>query len=267
VLLVVIFTRREMQASPAAALPSEATVDLTKEAPAAPAGQPTWPHEARSWFEEMREQSRRRRQHSLPVRITMLATLIVTLTVLGLVDAFSGIQLQVYFWASLGVVGLGLLVGMILRRTPGSMATLLIPIAAGLVAFAGSHASLHDGVGERQWTPTTTSIPSQYRLAFGQGTLDLRSLAPLTGPRTVEVTMAAGQVRVIVPSDLNATIEANIHIGQIEVDGRGVIETDRHRHWGGFERQQVIGPPSGAKGAPLTVKIHLADGNISIEHP
>ncbi len=229
VLLVVIFTRRELQATRTASpptppsdapgdAPGDAPVDLTKGGPEDAAGQPTWVRDARSWFDDAREASRRRRRRSLPIRIAMLVTLAVTLTVLGIIDGVNGIELQVYFWTVLGILGVGLLVGLVSRRTPLSMAPLLIPTVAGVIAFAGSHASLHDGVGQREWKPTT--VPSsEYQLAFGQGILDLRSLPPQTGPRTIDVTMAAGQVQIIAPKAMNLTVLANIHIGVLHVDG------------------------------------------------
>ena len=127
----------------------------------------------------------------MPVRVAMLVTLIVTLTVLGIADAVSGIQLQAYFWTTLGIVGVGLLVGMVLRRTPWGMTPLLIPAIAGVVAFAGSHASLHDGTGQRVWTATDTPA-SSYGLAFGQGTLDLTQLPIHHTEQHIDITMAAG---------------------------------------------------------------------------
>src|SRR3954451_1730433 len=136
VLLVVFFTRREMQATttptptptsgPVPGARAAGTVDLTKPAAVRADGQPTWVGDSRSWFDEARAASRRRRSRSLPIRIAMIVTLAVTLTVLGIIDAASGIELQVYFWTVLGIVGLGLLVGLVTRRTPLSMTPLLL---------------------------------------------------------------------------------------------------------------------------------------------
>jgi phage shock protein PspC (stress-responsive transcriptional regulator) len=261
VLLVVFYGRRELQASRTEAPPisAEPAVDLTKDGQAATAAQPTWPRDARSWFDEAREASRRRRRRALPIRIAILVTLVVTLTVLGIVDAFSGIQLQVYFWTSLGIVGVGLLAGLVSRRTPISMATLLIPSVAGAIAFAGSHASLHDGVGQREWKPTAAPA-SEYRLAFGQGILDLRSMPAQSAARTIHVTMGAGQLKIIAPKTLNVTVVANVHIGVLEVDG-----DDGNRH-DGFGISRTVSPPATATGTPITIDVHLADGNLTVDH-
>ena len=269
ILLVVFFTRREMQPAPpqpdasapaASATTSEQTVTLTKE-PAAEQGEPTWSSNARAWYDEAKAASRARRRRAMPLRIAILSTLFVTITVLALVDAFSGIQFQVYFWVTLGIVGVGLLTGLVLRRFPASMIPLLVPAIVGAVAFAGSHASLHDGVGQREWKPTVAPA-SDYRLAFGQGILDLTSLPQLSAPTTIHITMAAGQVKIIAPPKLNLTVLANVHIGQIETDGQQVAFTRD----GGIGLSRVLSPETGAMGTPITVDVHLADGNISLEH-
>jgi phage shock protein PspC (stress-responsive transcriptional regulator)/FtsH-binding integral membrane protein len=258
ILLIVFYGRREMQAAPPA--PSDAPVDLTKDAPPDEStGQPSWPREARSWFDDARDASRARRRRAMPVRVAMLVTLVVTLTVLGIVDAVTGIQLQVYFWTVLGILVAGLLVGLVTRRTPLSMIPLLIPSIAGVIAFAGSHASLHDGVGQREWKPTGAPA-SEYRLAFGQGILDLRHITTPATPQTIDVTMGAGQVHIIAPKTLNLTVLANIHIGELEIDGN---QEDAH---GGVGLTRTVDPPRNATGTPITVNVHLADGQIAVEH-
>ena len=178
--------------------------------------------------------------------------------VLALVDAASGIAIPVYFWTALGIVVLGLLVGVVLRRTPWSIATLLVPALAGTIAFGGSSARLHDGVGDRQWRPTA-SLASTYRLGLGQGVLDLRKLPTPTSATTTEVYLGAGQVRVLAPSSLNLTVEVQIHVGALTVDGD---DEDTH---GGYNFNRTIDPPAGATGAPITVEVHLTDGHVDIE--
>jgi predicted membrane protein len=128
----------------------------------------------------------------------------------------------------------------------------------GLMAFGRTSASLRDGVGERTWNPTGT-LATSYRLAFGTGTLDLRDLRAQDGPRTVHITMAAGQVRVLAPRAMNLTVSANVHAGNVAVDTRVLRNGD-----GGFEYNRIVRPPSGATGQPIRVVIRLADGNIDV---
>ncbi|MGH8961551.1 MAG: PspC domain-containing protein [Jatrophihabitantaceae bacterium] len=272
ILLVVVFGRHGYVSRSRDDVPGAApTVSLNKDGEAAPSdpNAPYWVGSTRAWLAEAKQASRERRRRAFPVRIAVLGALVATLTALGITDAVTGIHLPVYFWVTGGIVAVGLLIGMALRRTPWSMAPLLIPAVAGMIAFGNSHASLHDGVGQTDWTPTAVSqLKSDYALAFGKGTLDLRSIGPVTAARDVDITMAAGQVRILLPSTLNATVHANVRIGEITVDGDNVADT----HGGGFHRthgydiDHTVLPPTGSTGAPVTITVHLADGNIDVEH-
>jgi phage shock protein PspC (stress-responsive transcriptional regulator) len=274
IILVVVFGRRG--ASPATPSPATAApatrVDLTKapaDAQRAVSAQPPWLGSARAWLDEARQASRERRHRAFPVKMAILGVLVATLIVLGVADAIGGIVLPAYFWATGGIVAVGLLVGIALGRTPWSLTPLLIPAIAGLIAFANTGASLHDGVGEREWAPTNAAqLHSSYRLAFGDTTLDLRGLSKLESGRTVNVTMAAGHARVLLPNSLNATVHSNVRIGEIAVDGAEVADTHGGsiRRLGGYDIGYTVRPPAGAAGAKLTVNIHLADGRVDISH-
>jgi len=251
--------------------PASVPVDLTKRtadsdtaafpnppAPGAPPA-PAWLDEARAWMAESREQRRIRRARAMPVRIAVVATLILTLAVLALVDATTGIWFAVYFWAVLGIVLVGLLAGLVLRRPHWSTAPLLIPAIIGLIAFGGSRASLHDGIGDTTWTPVS-SPASSYRLGIGQGTLDLRSLQPQDGPRTIDVTLAAGQIRIVAPRSMKLTVESHVHIGNVEVEHHGID----HAHGGVGLSRTVRFDDGTSSGQPVTVDVHIATGNVDI---
>jgi phage shock protein PspC (stress-responsive transcriptional regulator) len=240
----------------------------TRAAPAAPP--PDWVSSARAWINESRDASRQRRRRAFPLRIGTLVALVVTLVVLGIADAVGGIRLPVYFWCGGAIVAAGLLVGLVLRRTPWSMAPLLIPAVAGMVAFGNTGASLHDGIGKATWSPTSTAdLHGHYRLAFGDGVLDLRRLPPVDAPRNVDVTMASGQVKILLPRALNATVRANVRFGQLDVDGRTVAETHgsgpARVSGGGYDFSRTLPPRADATGAPVTITVHLADGRIAVD--
>jgi len=182
---------------------------------------------------------------------------------LATADAVRGIVLPVYFWVTLGIVGVGLLVGMALRRTPWSLAVLLLPAVAGLIAFGGSGASLHDGVGQRHWDPVGTPA-SSYRLAFGQGVLNLRELRPLAAPRTIHVTMAGGQVRVIAPRSMPVTVAAHIRFGVLTT-ASATAPWNRSIVASGVGVDRTVEPPAAASaGAPIRVVVDLADGQVDV---
>ncbi len=177
----------------------------------------------------------------------------------------SGVAIPVYFWAMLAIVGTGVLVGLVLRRTPWSVALLLGPTIVGLVAFGGSHARMHDGFGEREWTPTSAAqLQSQYRLAFGRATLDLRHLGPLDSARTVHLTLGAGQAQIFVPAGMNVTIDDNVHFGDLQLNGTDLVDQAGRDH-GGVNLNKTLFPPAGAEGPALTVDVHVTDGLISVD--
>lgn len=259
ILLIVVFNRRDLQGSRADA--DHSPVSLTKESAPPAADQPSWVGDMRSWVDESRAAGRDRRRRAMPVRLSILGTFLATIATLAAIDAITGIPLVSYFWATLAIVVVGLGTGMVLRRTPWSVSPLLPLSVIGVLAFAGSHSSLSDGLGQHEWRPTAAPS-SEYRLAFGQGILDLRTLDPQTQPRTIHVTMGAGQVKVLAPRSLNLSVQANIHIGELDVDGRSGHDRDNYN---GIGISRTVDPPAGATGVPIVVDVHLADGNVTID--
>jgi phage shock protein PspC (stress-responsive transcriptional regulator) len=274
IILVVIFGRRGEAGGPSTPAGSKSTspADVTAEqdgptvslAKDAPTGEPTarpgspWRSEAARWVAESRAARRERLRRAFPVKLATLIVLGGTLLTLGLVDAAHGIAVPLYFWFSTAILGAGLLVGMALRRTPWSVTTLFIPAVAGLIAFAGSHVSLHDGVGQRIWTPSH-SLASDYDLAFGKATLDLTSLAPQSGSRSVQLEQAAGQISIVAPKSMNLTVVVNVRFGDVSING---ADFDRVS---GIGVSRVVEPLAGATGEPITVHIHLAAGHVDID--
>jgi hypothetical protein len=87
----------------------------------------------------------------------------------------------------------------------------------------------------------------------------------LDTPRTVDITMGAGQVRILVPAAMNVMVNAHVHVGTVQIDDdtRAQEDTDKVN---GANINHVIDPPAGATGALLTINVHLADGDVSLEH-
>lgn len=277
IVLIAIFGRRgRLRADwpdqpPAAPGPRpDDTVSLQKTAAGSPADEqggpsrPPWLGETRQWIAESAAASRERRRRALPLKLVAAGLLLPALGILAAVDAANGIPIPVYLWVVFGVTLGVLLAGMALRRTPWSLSPLLVVAIVGLVGFGSTDASLHDGTGRREWTPTSAvALQSEYRLAFGEGVLDLSRLGTLTSARTVDVTMAAGHVQLLVPRSMNVTVQANVHAGDIAIDGGANAGNHEYHGWGVNHTEL---PPSTATGAALTIDVHLADGLVSVEH-
>lgn len=223
---------------------------------------PAWVSETRQWMREARENRKARLRRALPIKIATLVTFVVAMVVLGLVDAARGIALPVYFWVALAILGTGLVLGLSLRRASWSIAVLLVPTVLGLIGFAGTKASLRDGIGQKQWKPTTT-LGTKYRLAFGQGVLDLRSFTPARAS-TVRIDITGGQVEILAPRTLNLRVRADVRFGDISIDGHSYDDGVLSSH--GVNVSRVIEAPIAATGPLVTVDVHLADGNIDIRH-
>jgi len=238
------------------------SVQLEKGLPGAP---PPWATEARAWWTEARDAARSRRRRAWPLRVAAFGALAAAVIALAVVDALVGIWLPVYFWVAGGIALAALLVGVVLRRAPWSLVPVLVVAALGTGAFGGSHASLHDGIGQQIWTPATSAdVRGDYRFALGQGVLDLRRVTP-TGPHDIHVTLGAGQVRLILPPAMNATVQTHIRLGDVTVEGDDlVVAGDTGRDDYGVDK--TILPPTGATGPAVTIDVDVADGNITVAH-
>jgi phage shock protein PspC (stress-responsive transcriptional regulator) len=265
IILVAAFGRRGRQGlapSPAAPISLRKDDGTSPDSAAASSSTPVWVDETRTWMRDARENRRERLRRAQPVKIATLLTFVVAMVVLGLIDAAHGIALPLYFWFALGILGTGLLVGLALRRASWSVAILLVPTVIGLVAFAGTKVSLRDGIGQKQWQPTTTPNAS-YQLAFGQAVLDLTALPAQTAPSTVRIDVGAGQVKILAPKTMNVVVQANVHFGDIEIDGRSYLNGF---HSSGVNVNRTIAAPATATGPAITVDIHLADGHVDVDH-
>jgi phage shock protein PspC (stress-responsive transcriptional regulator) len=134
--------------------------------------------------------------------------------------------------AILVVIGLGLVVGTWAGRSRGLIAWGILTTLV-LVAVATFDVPLRGGTGQRTWTPSTVAAAeaAPYRLAAGEGTLDLGDLVVPSGDTVdVEASVTAGRLVVDVPAD--ATIEVNGHVGM----GHLALLTDPQRRVdrGGF---------------------------------
>ncbi len=126
--------------------------------------------------------------------------------------------------AALGVVGVGLLVGTWVGRSYG-----LIPLGIALsLALGSGYAALNHGgwpdgwagAGDVTWAPPTVdAMRSDYRQNVGDATLDLSDVDFSDTTRTVEVDVAVdvGSLMIILPPDVDVTIDATVDIGDANV--------------------------------------------------
>jgi phage shock protein PspC (stress-responsive transcriptional regulator) len=208
-----------------------------------------------AWVEERRRTRQERGTRVRPMRVLAWAALAITLTALVIADALTGIPLPVYFWVIGGLVLLAIVVGAAIRRPVWELTPLLVPAVLGLIAFGGTHVSLHDGSGDRFVTPTASApLASDNRLAFGRSTFDLRQL-PAGASSPVRIEQVAGEVRVIVPASADVTVHSQVRFGSVQLDGRVVDSGVNVTH-------DVV---TGSGGA-LRLDVNLEAGTIVVDH-
>ncbi|MGI8881127.1 MAG: PspC domain-containing protein [Jatrophihabitans sp.] len=222
---------------------------------------PSGGSQLREWMEESRSRGRERRRRTFPIRISVCALAFAAVVTLALIDWLHGIPFATYFWTIGAIVLGGLIVGAATRRAPWHYVAWLAPVAVGLIAFGSSPASLHNGWGDRAWTPHTSSaVSGQYKIAFGRGTLDLSSIRSVDAARTVKVTMGAGQVRIVIPRSLAVVVHTDIHFGTVTVEGNEL-------HSGYNFNRDVASPAVGQdSNRVITVDATLTNGQIKIDY-
>jgi len=178
---------------------------------------------------------------------------------LGVVELTLGRALALF----VTVIGLGLLVGGWWGRAWGliPIGLLLIPVVA-LASLADSE-PLTGGFGERLWQPRTTAeVRPVYRLAGGELIVDLRRVPFGPGSTTVEASLAAGRLLVVVPDEVTADVRGRAGVGNLDLFETG------DEDWGVQVDSSVTQPPVEAPkaGAAPTVRldVHVGYGLVEV---
>jgi phage shock protein PspC (stress-responsive transcriptional regulator) len=216
-----------------------------------------------AWLAEAGAAHRERIRRRRPIKVGVAVSLAIAWAVVALLDGFRRVPFPTYLWVGLAVLGTGLLISLVSRRLTLS---LLVPIAVltlVTIALGGTRTSLTDGSGQLGWRPTTAEQLVDHRQFAGQSTLDLTALpaSAVSSARVVHIRQAAGEVRVLLPAGLNATVISDVHMGQID-DGH---DPDTGQHIGGVNVRMEVGPPAQPTGQPITIYVTLSAGHVQVE--
>jgi hypothetical protein len=123
------------------------------------------------------------------------------------------------------VTGLGLLVGTWWGRSRGLillgvlLAVLLSAAGAVQTTAQNAKALSSGGVGQRTWAPgEADDVQPSYELGVGQATLDLSETA-FDDELEVRAATGMGKLTVVVPQDVDVTVDGTIHLGRMELLG------------------------------------------------
>jgi phage shock protein PspC (stress-responsive transcriptional regulator) len=178
------------------------------------------------------------KEKSVLGRLTLGVALLVagTLVALNLADVID-VDAVTVLASALAVLAIGLLVGAYVGRARGLIVLgiivtiVLIPLSA---IPDGLHWNTAKGSGDQLYrVQSLADLQSEYSLGAGKLTLDLRDLSPEpvragpaapavpTFPSTVEVSVGAGEVRVLLPPNdaLAVTVDAVVGVGAIDLPG------------------------------------------------
>jgi hypothetical protein len=121
----------------------------------------------------------------------------------------------------LAVVGLGLVTGSLVRGGRGLIA-IALPLALLTWVLATVPVSGLQ-MGERRWTPMTVAqLQPRYELTMGAGMLDLTELR-MADDQTVTstVVLGTGDLRVVLPPQVDAQVTCRAELGEVGCLGRG----------------------------------------------
>lgn len=157
------------------------------------------------------------RERSLLGRVTVSVALLVA----GALAAWNAatshdVGAATVLAAALGIVGVGLLVGAFVGRARGLVALGVVLLAATAIAST-AHLHVDRSTGDRRWVPASTAaVHSPYRLGAGDATLDLSSLdVPAGQTVSVEATVGAGRLLVLVPPGAALDVKASAGVGHV----------------------------------------------------
>jgi phage shock protein PspC (stress-responsive transcriptional regulator) len=206
---------------PAAPGGPAATAPLPGYASPPPAGPPAGPYDYRP--SPPPPPPAPRRPHSALFSVTM-SLVLVGLGTLKLIElAGADVVPSAYPALALTIIGLGLLVGTWRGRSRGLIA---MGIIAAVLTGAVSGAETWDEHGRNrvdlQLRPSTIAeLPTSQD--FGSGTVryDLTGIDFAGVDRSLDLSIGAGEIVVIVPPDVDVTAKASMGIGQVDLFGQG----------------------------------------------
>ena len=197
------------------------------------------------------------RERSKLGRLTFFAVVMV-IGVLAVVDmAGADITVSAYFAAALVTIALGLVVGTWLGRARGLIA---LGLLASIGLFIATGAERWGGeVGNSVYRPETlAAVPDRYDFTAGNATIDLRKLNFTGQTQTITATMKVGQLRVLVPANVDTTAVLRVE------NGRALIFDKT------FEGREVEGQDitdlgaDGAGGGTLKLDLQMDTGNVEV---
>ena len=154
---------------------------------------------------------------------------------------------------ALVIVGAGLVVGTWVGRARWLIAVAIL-LGLSIAPAALAEDAARDGVGNRTWTPTSSSSPLTYDLGVGEGRLDLSQL-PRTGlGAPIHARVRVGHLLVTVPTTMRVHVIAHTGMGEVLIVGES--------HGGTRVDQDAFVGPVGAPIQELDLRVGIGQVEV-----
>lgn len=197
------------------------------------------------------------RERSKLGRLTFFAALMVIGVIAAIDTAGASVAVSVYFAGALITVALGLVVGAWLGRARGLIA-LGVLLSIGLLISTGAE-RWGGEVGNSVYRPASlAAVADRYDFTAGSATLDLREVNFTGQEQTVVVAMKFGQIRVLLPENVDTTALMQVKNGRTVIFGKE------------FQDAEVNGQSltdlgrDGAGGGTLKLDLQMDTGNVEV---
>lgn len=151
----------------------------------------------------------------------VLGALLAGVGLLALVSNVVGavVHLGQFFGLALGIIGIGLVVGTWWGRARSLivLGVLLLPFA---ITASFLTAPIEGGFGLHRFKPASPlELREEYRLVGGRLLLDLSGMEASAPPFHIAASVAAGQMRIILPADAEVEVTSQVGAGELGVFG------------------------------------------------
>lgn len=166
--------------------------------------------------------------------------------------------------AAAGVLGLGIVALGCLGRSSGPSGALAVLALVGAAAAGGN--LLHSNVvvaNQSTWTVDSAGRAADgYTVAAAQGNLDLTGLSDelRDGTVTVPVSVAAGDVAILVPDDVPVSVRSEMVLGNVSLEEGGSQQTSAGI-WTGGEEKRLNADEEGSR---LVIEVQGIVSNVLV---
>ena len=172
-----------------------------------------------------------------------------------------GSPVSVALAAAAAVFGIGVVILGLAGRHSGGIGSAAVAALVAALLTQGSWANANLVVGSNaDWAPADSAqAVGGYTSLAANGTVDLRE-TDLTGDTEIPVSVAAGNLNVLVPEDSPVTVRFGMAAGNVEVSNG----TDRHDYSGLWQPTSERSINDGADGDRITIDVRGLAGNVLV---